>query len=551
MANSSETTNNKRKLDATQDIQYRFEEVADSAVNDVVIIKEEKVTREEIYGRVPEFHKAPLKPVIADPIFKNPCSFESLIEIFRVVVEKNKKRKWLVLISDGVPFVLGWKVILWSYICNECGASTFKEAGWKKHCKLKHPDKNESLTYHLEFPQLLLVPGGGHIMMNMLKGLRDVTFDLWGAQNASLLGCRTPKSKLWFKNCSDTHISWENTLVEKAAVGMEIMTHFALICLNKLEMTLDQVTLKFFLESFIEKECEINPNLKLSFGMLSFYESICIFDIGIHRNNPDYIQAGIDHFGLIWHCRNHPIYRILYELRDYTLNVLPPEVRNWVLSIQSNLQSSDKTCGQAPDFRVEENNASVQNLLPPGAPSEKTWKWVYRQFDALQLNRKQWFEQEGLKDPKDKTHKTVRSEEKLVNEINALRSIFRAQKYFDSKEMENKNLAGKKLHPDLKDILEIAKKSRTENLQKVVNQRSFLALSTTSRLVFVTSEEELKWQLRSLKQMNNRIEEIISNLPNPTDQEEWKSLWHPWKMQNTKEAAAVFLKNIENNDKNF
>ena len=92
MANTSETTNNKRKLDGTQDIQYRFEEVADSAVNDVVIIKEEKVTREEIYGRVPEFHKAPLKPVIADPIFKNPCSFESLIEIFRVVVEKNKKR---------------------------------------------------------------------------------------------------------------------------------------------------------------------------------------------------------------------------------------------------------------------------------------------------------------------------------------------------------------------------------------------------------------------------------------------------------------------------
>ena len=130
MANSSETTNNKRKLDGTQDIQYRFEEVADSAVNDVVIIKEEKVTREEIYGRVPEFHKAPLKPVIADPIFKNPCSFESLIEIFRVVVEKNKKRKWLVLISDGVPFVLGWKVILWSYICNECGASTFLEVGW-------------------------------------------------------------------------------------------------------------------------------------------------------------------------------------------------------------------------------------------------------------------------------------------------------------------------------------------------------------------------------------------------------------------------------------
>ena len=286
------------------------------------------------------------------------------------------------------------------------------------------------------------------------------------------------------------------------------------------------------------------------FGMLSFYQSIAIFDIGIHRNNPDYIQSGIDHFGPVWHCRNHPIYRILYELRDYTLNVFPPEVRSWVLSIQSNLQSSDKTCGQAPDFRVEENNASVQNLLPPGAPSEKTWKWVYRQFDALQLNRKQWFEQEGLKDPKDKKHNSVRAEENLESEINALRSLFRERKYLESHENDCTNLAGNKLHPDLKNILEISKKARVNNLQKVVSDRSFLSLSTSTELVFVTDEEEMKWQCRSLKQMNTRIEEIISNLPSPTDQEEWRALWHPWKIQNTKEAAGVFLRNLENNDKN-
>ena len=539
----------KRKHEEIED-EYRFVEVEDSEERDVTVIKQQKVTREQVYGRVKEFHKAPIKPVIADPIFKNPNSFESLIEIFRIIVEKNIKRKWLVLISDGVPFVLGWKVILWSYICNECDCKVFKDAEWKKHCKTHHSDLQHPLTFRMEFHQLLLVPGGGHILMNMLKGLRDVTFDIWGAENAALLGCRTPKSKLWFKNCTDTHISWENTLVEKGAVGMEIMSYFAQKCLNELKMKREEVTLKFFLESFIEKECTENANIKLMFGMLSFYQSIAIFDIGIHRNNPDYIQSGIDHFGPVWHCRNHPIYRILYELRDYTLNVLPPEVRSWVLSIQSNLQSSDKTCGQAPDFRVEENNASVQNLLPPGAPSEKTWKWVYRQFDALQLNRKQWFEQEGLKDPKDKKHNSVRAEENLESEINALRSLFRERKYLESHENDCTNLAGNKLHPDLKNILEISKKARVNNLQKVVSDRSFLSLSTSTELVFVTDEEEMKWQCRSLKQMNTRIEEIISNLPSPTDQEEWRALWHPWKIQNTKEAAGVFLRNLENNDKN-
>ena len=79
--------------------------------------------------------------------------------------------------------------------------------------------------------------------------------------------------------------------------------------------------------------------------------------------------------------------------------------------------------------------------------------------------------------------------------------MFREKEYLESKDMEDKSLSGKDLHPDLKDLLEIGKKTRKENLQKVVNQRSFLALSTTCRIVFVSSEEELKWQHRSLKQI--------------------------------------------------
>ena len=82
----------KRKHEEIED-EYRFVEVEDSEERDVTVIKQQKVTREQVYGRVKEFHKVPIKPVIADPIFKNPNSFESLIEIFRIIVEKNIKRK--------------------------------------------------------------------------------------------------------------------------------------------------------------------------------------------------------------------------------------------------------------------------------------------------------------------------------------------------------------------------------------------------------------------------------------------------------------------------
>ena len=65
------------------------------------------VTRDEYYGRVPEMHFPPVKVIMKDPIYQNPNSFESLIDIFRTIVAKNKKREWIIIYSDGVPFLLG------------------------------------------------------------------------------------------------------------------------------------------------------------------------------------------------------------------------------------------------------------------------------------------------------------------------------------------------------------------------------------------------------------------------------------------------------------
>ena len=144
-------------------------------------------SRDHYYGRVPQHHFPPVKIVMKDPIFENPNSFESIIQIFRAIQEKNKCREWIIIYSDGVPFLLGEKynflqiindnvkciipgekVILWSFVCNQCGDKIFKEAAWTKHCKLKH--SNLAPSRRLEFDNLWLMPGGGHIFMQMLKG---------------------------------------------------------------------------------------------------------------------------------------------------------------------------------------------------------------------------------------------------------------------------------------------------------------------------------------------------------------------------------------------
>ena len=46
----------------------------------------------------------------------------------------------------------------------------------------------------------------------MGKGLREVTYSIWGKETAELLGCRTPRAQMWFKNCTDTHQVSLNTL---------------------------------------------------------------------------------------------------------------------------------------------------------------------------------------------------------------------------------------------------------------------------------------------------------------------------------------------------
>ena len=57
---------------------------------------------------------------------------------------------------------------MWSFICQGCGDRVFKEDAWTKHCQDKH--SGVAPARDLEFANIWLMPGGGHIFMQMLKG---------------------------------------------------------------------------------------------------------------------------------------------------------------------------------------------------------------------------------------------------------------------------------------------------------------------------------------------------------------------------------------------
>ena len=93
--------------DSAEEHSYLLTKLAENDDKTASIIK---MSRQVYYGRIPHNHRPPISPRIADPIYRNPNSFESMIEIFREIRFKNRNRKWVAIVMDGVPYVLGLKV---------------------------------------------------------------------------------------------------------------------------------------------------------------------------------------------------------------------------------------------------------------------------------------------------------------------------------------------------------------------------------------------------------------------------------------------------------
>ena len=331
-------------------------------------------------------------------------------------------------------------------------------------------------------------------------------------------------------------------------MGREVMVTFVTDCLSS-GMSDKEITLEVFLNQYVDKKSKKCPNFKFVYDILTnYYMAVKVFDLGIHRNHTDYIQCGLDYFRDVWHSRNHPIYRCLIEIFEHKKNFLPQsDLKTFILKTQSVLTSEDLTTGQAPDFRLEESNAGAQHQLPPGIPSKEVWIRIYRHWDGLQDNRKTWFENVGLKDPKIHEYRKIRCEENLMKEIKAFQSVVRQSDYFKDSE-EHKNLSGKQLHKDLRSFVKLSKKIRNKNLQLVCEKKSFLELSRTEGIIYIDSYEESKKKNRSMKEMNEKIESIIASIPDPDLKEKWARMWSPYKEINTKESSSKFLEKIETND---
>lgn len=115
-----------------------------------------------------------------DPVFVNPNSYTSIIEVLQSIgkdlaVDKyvpESSRKWAVVVHvcDGLPYSLCNRVLKETFRCKECHNAVFTKSALKKHMSAAHHIQDHNDDIHiLEFDWVLVCIGYGHYEMNMVS----------------------------------------------------------------------------------------------------------------------------------------------------------------------------------------------------------------------------------------------------------------------------------------------------------------------------------------------------------------------------------------------
>ncbi len=113
--------------------------------------------------------------LIGEPCMVKRNSYNNVNELLKHIQTLTKDKEWSVAGSDGVPYILGHKLL----------------------------GKDESLK------SLLLLPGTGHVEMNVTKLLLRMLWPFGMLELAKLLGFKTPKALTYAQKAVDFHKAWE------------------------------------------------------------------------------------------------------------------------------------------------------------------------------------------------------------------------------------------------------------------------------------------------------------------------------------------------------
>ena len=147
--------------------------------------------------------------------------------------EIGKTREWVRVGCDGVPYSMADKLINNLVLCKVCNnhINTCKET-IESHFIDIHSE-NTNVEFAKVFDSILLVPGAGHIELNILRALFKFCRHVFLEILAQKLGFCSKKAKEFIINCGNHHLSWEISAIIYQAFAKELIRVYVISCFKR------------------------------------------------------------------------------------------------------------------------------------------------------------------------------------------------------------------------------------------------------------------------------------------------------------------------------
>ena len=229
--------------------------------------------------------------------------------------------------------------------------------------------QNETCTFHNLFHNIILLPGPGHLQLNMERLLKLLWVPFLN-KIMKLLGFRTEKAQLIVKNGIDHHQTRQILLTCLFALSKELLIPYVRDC-QKIRI---KPTNQHYL-NWVHNTCG-DQYMFLYHITFSYLLAFSLYTEATRKNNSMRMMSARVQLAPLFYSFKHPKYQQLH-LRDlYERAQMPDSIKYYVEGHFSFSVSNFSNRGQGGDFIQEEANQTIKSFLLPGMPSSDIWKRV-------------------------------------------------------------------------------------------------------------------------------------------------------------------------------
>ncbi len=128
---------------------------------------------------------------------------------------------------DGLPYTLGIKVVETFVYCPECGIDSHHKGtnAAQQHAIETHGGRD--VVFCPEFSWVLLVPGPGHIELNMVRAFVKATWNVFWEEMVEVFNFKSLNAKASaYKKVSDHHKGWTLCRIAREAIAKELLVPY-------------------------------------------------------------------------------------------------------------------------------------------------------------------------------------------------------------------------------------------------------------------------------------------------------------------------------------